>query len=83
MIRTNKMYKLLDTDTDEKTATVEAGCILINFLEQIADFGMALHDIPEGVRQTVAGAMSTGTHGSHHQKGIFIGSDSGNDGCDV
>ncbi len=68
-ISTAQLNKLLLLDQDARTVTVEAGARYGDFAEELYDRGYALHNLASLPHITVAGACSTGTHGSGVENG--------------
>jgi FAD/FMN-containing dehydrogenase len=54
----------LQSDGDQFVATVGAGCQIKRLLKELARDGATLHSLGLITEQTIAGAISTGTHGS-------------------
>ena len=54
----------LQPDGDQFVATVGAGCQIKRLLKELARDGATLHSLGLITEQTIAGAISTGTHGS-------------------
>jgi FAD/FMN-containing dehydrogenase len=55
---------LVSHDSDSQRAVIRAGTTLEEAGEELFDAGLALHNLGDVNVQTVAGAVSTGTHGS-------------------
>ena len=55
---------LLEPDGDQFVATVGAGCQIKRLLKELSRDGATLHSLGLITKQTIAGAISTGTHGS-------------------
>jgi L-gulonolactone oxidase len=70
MMRLDALDRLVAVDRDAMTATVEAGIPLWRLNEELDRRGLALSNLGDIDRQTIAGATSTGTHGT----GIRFGS---------
>ncbi len=70
MMHIGALDRLVAIDREALTATVEAGIPLWRLNEELARRGLALSNLGDIDRQTVAGATSTGTHGT----GIRYGS---------
>ena len=68
-ISTRKLDKMLSLDEENKTVTVEAGARYGDFAETLDAKGYALHNLASLPHITVAGACSTGTHGSGMELG--------------
>ena len=64
MLRPDRLVGVRAVDRDAMTVTVLAGTPLHVLNAVLADLGLALHNLGDVDRQTVAGAISTGTHGS-------------------
>ncbi len=58
---------LLEPDGDQFVATVGAGCQIKRLLKELDRDGATLHSLGLITAQTIAGAISTGTHGSGRQ----------------
>src|SRR5438067_8913170 len=56
--------RLLEVDTDAKTVTAEAGITLLRLAEELAHHGLAQPNLGDIGYQTLAGAISTATHGT-------------------
>lgn len=63
-VRLGRHRRLLDIDRERQTVTVEAGMRLRSLCEALAARGLALTNLGDIDVQTVAGAISTGTHGT-------------------
>jgi len=64
MLRPDRMVGVRSVDRVAHTVTVLAGTPLHLLNARLADLGLALNNMGDIDRQTVAGAISTGTHGS-------------------
>jgi L-gulonolactone oxidase len=64
MMRIGALDRLVSIDRDALTATVEAGIPLWRLNDELAKRGLALSNLGDIDRQTIAGATSTGTHGT-------------------
>ena len=64
MLRIGALDRVVAIDRDALTATVEAGIPLWRLNEELARRGLALSNLGDIDRQTIAGATSTGTHGT-------------------
>ena len=64
MLRPDRLVGVESVDRSSMTVTVLAGTPLHVLNAQLAGLGLALHNLGDIDRQTVAGAISTGTHGS-------------------
>ncbi|WP_254878627.1 D-arabinono-1,4-lactone oxidase [Streptomyces sp. NA04227] len=63
-LRPEGMDRLVSVDTATGLVTVEAGMPLHRLSSRLAERGLAMEILGDIDRQTVAGAVSTGTHGS-------------------
>ena len=64
MIRIEALDRVLDADAAAGLVKVEAGIVLAALNEELARRGLALPNLGDIDRQTLAGAISTGTHGT-------------------
>jgi L-gulono-1,4-lactone dehydrogenase len=64
MLRPERLVGVRSVDRDAMTVTVLAGTPLHVLDDRLADLGLALHNLGDIDRQTVAGAVATGTHGT-------------------
>lgn len=64
MLRPDRMVGLLHVDREAMTVTVRAGTPLHLLNRQLHNLGLSLHNMGDIDQQTVAGAISTGTHGT-------------------
>jgi FAD-linked oxidoreductase len=64
LLRPDGLVGLRTVDRDAMTVTVLAGTPLHVLNERLHSLGLALHNMGDIDRQTVAGAISTGTHGT-------------------
>lgn len=69
MITLEDYNRVLDVDADKKTVTVQSGITLAALSEELARVGLALENMGDIGYQTVAGAISTATHGTGVQLG--------------
>jgi L-gulonolactone oxidase len=60
----DRLARLVDVDTATRRVTVEAGMTLRRLNTLLDEHGLALPNLGDIDRQTVAGAISTGTHGT-------------------
>src|SRR3546814_11345526 len=58
------MTGLVDHDAATNRATVRAGTRLVDLGPALAAIGQEMDNLPDINKQSVAGAMSTGTHGT-------------------
>jgi FAD-linked oxidoreductase len=64
MLRLERMNRVLDVDSDSGLVKVEAGIVLHQLSEQLERHGLAMENLGDIDVQTLAGAISTGTHGT-------------------
>ncbi len=64
MIRPNSFAGIVSVDIDAMTATVLAGTPLHRVNTELGRLGLSLHNMGDIAEQTLAGATSTGTHGT-------------------
>jgi len=64
LLRPDRLTGVVTVDRDAMTVTALAGTPLHELNETLARLGLALHNLGDIDRQTVAGAISTGTHGT-------------------
>ena len=64
MIDVSALRGVVDADPGSGLVTVGAGTILADLNEEIHRLGLAMENLGDIDRQTVAGAISTGTHGT-------------------
>ncbi len=69
MLRLESMDRLLDVDRESGLVKVEAGIRLHHLCEELHRHGLAMENMGDIDVQTLAGALSTGTHGT----GIRLG----------
>jgi len=62
---------LVDVDRDAMQVTVKAGTTLSDLNRELAERGLALANLGDIDRQSVAGAFSTGTHGTGLDFGVL------------
>ena len=55
---------MLDADRDSGLVKVGGGTVLADLNEELAGLGLAMENLGDIDRQTIAGAISTGTHGT-------------------
>ncbi|MEH2052915.1 D-arabinono-1,4-lactone oxidase [Nostoc sp.] len=71
MISLDKFNQVLDIDIEQKTVIVKSGIRIYQLVDILAKHGLALSSLGSICEQTIAGAISTGTHGnSLHQGGL-------------
>ena len=64
LLRPDRLVGVTAVDRDAMTVTVLAGTPLHELNRQLDRLGLALHNLGDIDRQTVAGAIATGTHGT-------------------
>jgi L-gulono-1,4-lactone dehydrogenase len=64
MIRLERLSGVLDADPGSGLVKVAGGTVLADLNQQLAALGLAMENLGDIDRQTVAGAISTGTHGT-------------------
>ncbi|QDG53529.1 FAD-binding protein [Persicimonas caeni] len=69
LVSLDRMAEVLELDADAGTVTVEAGVRLHALVDYLLERGMALPNLGSVAEQSVAGVISTGTHGT----GVGIG----------
>jgi L-gulonolactone oxidase len=62
---------VVEVDTETAQATVKAGTTLHDLNQTLADHGLAMANLGDIDAQTVAGAISTGTHGTGIDLGVL------------
>jgi L-gulono-1,4-lactone dehydrogenase len=64
MVRIEALSGVLDADPGSGLVRVGAGTVLADLNEELARLGLAMENLGDIDRQTIAGAISTGTHGT-------------------
>jgi L-gulonolactone oxidase len=64
MIRIEALKGVIDADPGSGLVKVGAGTVLADLNEELARLGLAMENLGDIDRQTLAGAISTGTHGT-------------------
>jgi FAD-linked oxidoreductase len=64
MVRLDALRGVLDADRESGLVRVAGGTVLAELNEELARLGLALENLGDIDAQTVAGAISTGTHGT-------------------
>ena len=64
MLRPDRLVGIRSVDRDAMTVTVLSGTPLHVLNERLHTMGLALHNLGDIGQQTIAGAISTGTHGT-------------------
>src|SRR5688572_21832469 len=69
LVSLDRYNRVLDVDRDAGTVTVEAGISIKRLNEELARVGLAMSNLGDIAYQSIAGAISTATHGT----GIRLG----------
>jgi FAD-linked oxidoreductase len=64
MVRIEALRGVIDADPGSGLVKVGAGTVLADLNEELARLGLAMENLGDIDRQTLAGAISTGTHGT-------------------
>jgi FAD-linked oxidoreductase len=64
MLRVEALSGVIDADSSSGLVEVGGGTVLADLNEELAALGLAMENLGDIDRQTVAGAISTGTHGT-------------------
>lgn len=64
MMKVEALRGVLDADPSSGLVRVGAGTVLADLNEELAALGLAMENLGDIDRQTIAGAISTGTHGT-------------------
>lgn len=64
MVEVEALSGVLDADSESGLVKVGGGTVLADFNEELARLGLAMENLGDIDRQTIAGAVSTGTHGT-------------------
>jgi L-gulono-1,4-lactone dehydrogenase len=64
LVRIEALRGVLDADPGSGLVRVAAGTVLADLNEELARLGLAMENLGDIDRQTLAGAISTGTHGT-------------------
>jgi L-gulonolactone oxidase len=64
MVRVEALRGVLDADPETGLVKVGGGTVLAELNEELARLGLAMENLGDIDRQTIAGAISTGTHGT-------------------
>lgn len=64
MVRLEALSGVLDADRDSGLVKVGGGTVLAELNEELARLGLAMENLGDIDSQTIAGAISTGTHGT-------------------
>ncbi len=64
MVDVAALNRVIDADSESGLVKVGAGTVLADLNEQLHGLGLAMENLGDIDRQTIAGAISTGTHGT-------------------
>src|SRR5688500_13510978 len=64
MLKLDRVNRLLDVDRSSGLVRVEAGIVIGDLAERLAGHGLAMENQGDIDKQTIAGAISTATHGT-------------------
>jgi L-gulonolactone oxidase len=64
MVRLDRLTRILDADRDSGLVKVEGGVVLGELNRRLDELGLAFENLGDIDRQTLAGSISTGTHGT-------------------
>ena len=64
MVRCDRLDRVLSVDRDAGLVKVEAGIVLGQLTRRLDDLGLAFENLGDIDRQTLAGSIATGTHGT-------------------
>jgi FAD-linked oxidoreductase len=64
MVQVEALRGVLDADPDSGLVKVGGGTVIADLNEELARLGLAMENLGDIDRQTIAGAISTGTHGT-------------------
>ena len=64
MVRIEALKGVQDADRESGLVRIGAGTVLADLNEELAGLGLAMENLGDIDRQTIAGAISTGTHGT-------------------
>jgi FAD-linked oxidoreductase len=67
MVRLEALSGVLDADRGSGLVRIGGGTVIADLNEQLAGLGLAMENLGDIDRQTIAGAISTGTHGTGAQ----------------
>jgi L-gulonolactone oxidase len=71
LITLDRYARVLHIDPEQRQVTVQAGIRLYALVEALAQHGLALSNMGSIAAQSVAGALSTGTHGTGLKFGAY------------
>lgn len=64
MVQVDALSGVIDADAESGLVKVAGGTVLADLNEELARLGLAMENLGDVDRQTIAGAISTGTHGT-------------------
>ncbi|KAI0351627.1 L-gulonolactone/D-arabinono-1,4-lactone oxidase [Trametes cingulata] len=64
MLRTEKLNRIIEVNSEKKYVVAQAGVILSNLHEALAQHGLAMRNLGSISDQTLGGVVTTATHGS-------------------
>ena len=64
MVRCDRLDRVLSVDVERGLVKVEAGMVLHDLTRKLDDYGVAFENLGDIDRQTIAGSIATGTHGT-------------------
>ena len=64
MVRCDRLNRVLSVDVERGLVKVEAGIVLHELTRKLDDLGLAFENLGDIDRQTLAGSIATGTHGT-------------------
>jgi FAD/FMN-containing dehydrogenase len=73
LINMEKLNNVINIDLNSQTVTVEAGIKLEKLLSILDNNGLTLNTMPVINQDSIAGAISTGSHGSNFDEGSISG----------
>ncbi|RWA08318.1 hypothetical protein EKO27_g6793 [Xylaria grammica] len=71
LVNLDKYSRILSLDGDTGVVVMQAGIRLYQLCDELAKFGLAMPNLGSINQQSIAGAISTGTHGSSLRHGIM------------
>jgi len=71
LLSLERMHKVLSVDRERREVTVQAGLVLHELNRHLADLDLGLENMGDIDVQSVAGALSTGTHGTGRDSGAL------------
>jgi FAD/FMN-containing dehydrogenase len=71
MISLEHLNSVLAHDLDNRTITIQAGMLLMNYCRELEKRGWCMDNLGSIAEQSVAGAISTCTHGSSLYYGVL------------